>query len=114
VLVAKQKSMGETFQELRELLVAYARQETVDPLNKLKQYLGWGIPGAFLLGLGTYLISLGILRGLQQFDNTASSWASMLPYLGSLAWLFLIVLLCARKISRSINHGDDGTKVREP
>lgn len=108
--MANQKSMGETFQELREVLVSYAKQETVEPLNKLKHYLGWGIPGALVLSLGLYLISLGILRGLQHIEWTSSGFGSLLPYAVSLAFLIVVIGLNARKAQKSMSEGDDGSK----
>ena len=112
--MANQKSMGETFQELREVLVAYAKQETVEPLNKLKHYLGWGIPGALVLALGVYLISLGILRGLQHISWTTSGFGSLLPYGVSVLFLLLVIGLNARKAQKSMNEGDDGSKAARP
>ena len=73
--------------ELKDLVVTYARQETVDPLKTLGRYMGFGVAGALLIGTGWILGLLALLRGLQEltvFNDPAElsggrwSWA---PYL---------------------------------
>lgn len=84
---AEPKGPVEQLRELKDLVVAYARQETVDPLKTLGRYLGFGITGALLIGLGWVFALLALLRGLQriQFFNDlqqgdGGTW-SWLPYL---------------------------------
>ena len=71
----------ETIRELRELVVAYAKQETVEPLKGLRNYAAFGIAGAFLLGVGVVFLAIGGLRALQTETGTTFtgnwSWA---PY----------------------------------
>ncbi len=54
--------------ELKDLVVSYAKQETVDPLKTLGRYLGFGIAGAVLIGTGWVFALLALLRGLQQIE----------------------------------------------
>ncbi len=67
--------------ELRDLIVAYIRQETVTPLKSLGRYILFGLAGALLLGLGVVLLGVGVLRLLQTETGTTFrgdwSWA---PY----------------------------------
>src|SRR5688572_23701293 len=56
------KSPGELIAELRELVVTYAKQETVDPLRRLGRFLAFGVAGAVLLGLGGVFVVVGVLR----------------------------------------------------
>jgi hypothetical protein len=67
--------------ELRDLVVAYVRQETVAPLQSLGRYMLFGVAGALLLGLGVVLLGVGVLRLLQTETGTTFqgdwSWA---PY----------------------------------
>jgi hypothetical protein len=74
-------SPQETIQELKDLVVAYFRQETVEPLKGLARYVGFGLGGALLLGLGVTFLGLGGLRALQTETGTTFtknwSWA---PY----------------------------------
>lgn len=65
------------------MLVNYAKQETVEPLKSLGNYLKWGILGALFMFLGAFFTGLGILRLLQTETGTAfsKSGASGIPYL---------------------------------
>lgn len=67
--------------ELRDLVVTYVKQETVVPLRQLGRYVGFGIAGAFLLGLGSLLLGVGGLRALQTEtgDTFTGDW-SWAPY----------------------------------
>lgn len=67
--------------ELWELVVAYLKQETLEPLKGLGKFLGWGIPGAVLSALGLAVLLLAALRVLQ--TRTGSTFAgnlTELPY----------------------------------
>ncbi|MGV3760445.1 MAG: phage holin family protein [Actinomycetota bacterium] len=71
--------------ELWQLTVDYAKQETVDPLKGLGRFVGFGIGGAFALGIGVTLLLLSGLRALQTETGTA--------FTGNLSWIpYLIVV----------------------
>jgi hypothetical protein len=55
----------QTIRELRELVIAYAKQETLDPLKGLGRYVAYGIAGAALIGIGVMFLAIGALRALQ-------------------------------------------------
>jgi hypothetical protein len=87
----------ETVRELRELVLAYAKQETVEPLKGLGRYAGFGLAGAVMLGMGVVFIAIGALRLLQDETGTTftGNW-SWVPYLivvigaallAALAWM---------------------------
>jgi hypothetical protein len=67
--------------ELRDMIVEYVKQETLIPLRQLGRYVGFGIAGSLLLGLGVVLLAVGGLRALQTETGTTFtgdwSWA---PY----------------------------------
>jgi hypothetical protein len=69
-------------QDVWELLVAYAKQETVEPLRGLGRWVGAGAGGSILIATGVSLILLAGLRALQTETGTTFtgnwSWA---PYL---------------------------------
>ena len=82
------KSIPQVASELWELSIAYAKQETIDPLKGLGRFLGFGVGGAILLGLGSVLLGLSGLRALQ--TETGSSFT------GNLSWIpYGIVALSA-------------------
>ena len=41
--------------ELKDLVVAYAKQETIEPLKGMGRYVGFGLAGALLMGTGVVL-----------------------------------------------------------
>ena len=117
-----EKRPGQILNELRELLVAYAKQETVDPLKKLGRYLGFGLGGAVMLGTGVILLLMGMLRGLQRIDLfndsdgaidtatagfTPTAW-SWVPYAATALAALLIVAVAAGGISDKKKAGGEG------
>jgi len=73
------KNPQDTITELRALVIAYTKQETVDPLTQLGRYVGFGLAGAMLLGFGYVLLAMGLLRGLQYWGQFTGNW-SWVPY----------------------------------
>jgi hypothetical protein len=67
--------------EVRDMVIAYVKQETLVPLRQLGRYIGFGIVGSLLLGFGVVLLGIGGLRALQTETGTTFtgdwSWA---PY----------------------------------
>ena len=74
--------------ELWELVVAYFKQETTEPLKSLGRVVGFGIVGSLLLGIGVVFVAIGALRYLQHdlSDTFDGNW-TFVPY------LIVIVLL---------------------
>jgi hypothetical protein len=79
------KSFSQVVTELWDLTRTYAKQETVDPLKNLGRFLGGGIPGAIVLGIGVVLLMLSMLRLLQTETDTA--------FTGSLSWVPYVIVL---------------------
>ena len=85
----------QTIRELKDLVVAYAKQETIDPIKGLGRFVGFGIGGAVLLGTGCFFLAMAILRALQtQTGDAFADWRSFLPYL-----IVVILLLIVAYIS---------------
>lgn len=78
-------------QEAQQLLVAYAKQETIDPLKSLGRYLAWGVGGAVAIFLGVMFLGLGLLRGLQQLEAFDGGFMTVLPYLITVAALLVVM-----------------------
>lgn len=74
-------SLPQLVLELRDLVVAYVKQETLIPLRQLGRYVLFGILGTLFLGLGALLLGVGALRLLQTEtgDTFTDSW-SWAPY----------------------------------
>ncbi|MEA2828995.1 MAG: hypothetical protein QOG43_3434 [Actinomycetota bacterium] len=65
---------------LVQLVVAYFKQETIEPIKGLGRFVGWGLAGSLAVGLGGVMIVLGLLRLLQTVDAFDGNW-SFIPYL---------------------------------
>ena len=80
--MASAKSIPEIVQDLWDLLVAYARQETIDPLRNIGRYLAFGVGGMIVITLGAFMLGLSALRALQtQTGDVFSGFWSWAPYL---------------------------------
>ncbi|MEM9130791.1 MAG: hypothetical protein AAF962_04200 [Actinomycetota bacterium] len=89
-------------QEIQQMVVGYAKQETVEPLKSLGRYLGFGIAGSLFVFLGAFFFGLGLLRLMQSLEVfSGSSWASSLPYVIAMAALLLILVLIYSAMSRA-------------
>jgi hypothetical protein len=83
--------------QLWDLVRAYAKQETIEPIKGLGRYAAMGIAGSVLLSIGLLELALAGLRALQTetggtFDGSWS-WA---PYLITLAGTALVIALVLR------------------
>jgi hypothetical protein len=84
----------QTIRELKDLVVAYAKQETIDPIKGLGRFVGFGIAGALLLGTGGFFFAMAILRVLQtQTGDTFADWRSFFPYLIVVALLLVVAFV---------------------
>lgn len=97
------KSPAQQIQELRDLIIGYAKQETVDPLKSLGKFIRNGLGGAVLLGVGTICVGIALLRFLQTspwnpINGTGSSrWV---PYFVTVLFLAIVAGGAARAAQR--------------
>ena len=91
-----EKSVPALAAELWDLLRAYVKQETVEPVKGLGRQLAFGLAGSLLLSIGLVLLALGGLRALQTETGTTfeDSW-SWAPYLITLAGTVVVIGLAA-------------------
>jgi hypothetical protein len=76
-----QESLPTLLNELWELVVAYFKQESVDPIKQVGRFVAWGLVGAIFIALGLVLLAIGGLRALQNETGThlRGDW-SWVPY----------------------------------
>ena len=76
-----EKSLPTQIGELWRLVLAYFRQETVEPVRNLGRFVLFGVAGSLVLGLGLVLLLLAALRVLQTETGShlQGHW-SWLPY----------------------------------
>jgi hypothetical protein len=92
----------EEVQEIQQMLVDYAKQETVEPLQTLGRYLGLGLAGSAVMFLGVFFLGLGTVRLAQTFEVfSGGSWASLVPYLLAVAVLLVAILAIYQTMSRA-------------
>jgi len=97
----QEQGPAEMIGDIWQLVRDYAKQETIDPLKSIGNFLKWGLPGAVLLTLGLLFGSLAILRGLQ--DETGESLTGSLtwvPYLVALVFALITAALAALAIKK--------------
>ncbi|HET6811445.1 MAG TPA: hypothetical protein VFH50_10590 [Acidimicrobiales bacterium] len=80
--------------ELWELVVAYLKQETIEPLKGIGKFLALGIPGAVLSALGLAVLLLAVLRVLQtRTGSTFTGNLTALPYVITAATAIAVAAL---------------------
>lgn len=85
--------------ELKDLVVAYAKQETVEPIKGLGRFIAFGVAGSLLLATGLLLLVLALLRVLQAelADVFDGNW-SFAPYLITLVICTVVAGMAGRSI----------------
>jgi cytochrome c-type biogenesis protein CcmH/NrfF len=86
--------------EAINLVKAYAKQETIDPLRSVGSYLAWGVPGALLLAVGWVFLLIAMLRALQTELHAFDHGWSFVPYLAVVAVGGIIVALFVRRVMK--------------
>src|SRR5687767_14911731 len=101
------KSVPAVLAELKDLTVTYARQETVDPIKGLGRFIGFGVGGSLVLGIGLILISLAALRAMQTETGTmfTGNW-SWVPYLITVVLLGGLAALAVNAIRKDSREAE--------
>ncbi len=78
--MANTDALGSEARELADLVVAYAKQETLDPLKRLGKVVAFGIIGSVLVGIGAVFLGLASVRALQTETDVFENNLSWIPY----------------------------------
>lgn len=106
--MARTSSMSDTVRDLWDLLVAYTRQETVEPLRNVGRFLLYGVGGMVVITIGVFLLCMSALRALQtETGDVLTGMWSWVPYL---VVAILVLGLVWFAFSR-IGKGDVGTEM---
>ncbi|MGH9182427.1 MAG: hypothetical protein ACRDZ9_01155 [Acidimicrobiales bacterium] len=95
------KSLPTLAAELWDLLRTYVRQATVDPIKGLGRFVALGTAGSVLLGIGTVVVAIGVLRLLQSETGStfAGNW-SWAPYAITLVACAVVAALALSAATR--------------
>jgi uncharacterized membrane protein YidH (DUF202 family) len=95
------KSLTALVNELWQLVIAYVKQETVEPIKSLGRFVAFGIAGSFMLGIGLLLIVIGGLRALQtETKGHLGGHLTWAPYAIALAFCLLVTALAVMRATR--------------
>ena len=96
-----ENSMTAQISELWELIVAYAKQETVEPIKGLARFVGFGVLGSICLAIGLTLLLLATLRGLQtETGSSMQGHLSWIPYVVTIVVAVAIAALAGVQIQK--------------
>lgn len=86
--------------DIVETVKAYAQQETVGPVKGAGKWIAMGAAGAAVLGIGAFLLVLGVLRLFQTEFSTGAGW-SVLWYAIALAVCLALGGLALMRINKT-------------
>jgi hypothetical protein len=102
---AKGKKTTAAGREFVDLVIAYAKQETLGPLGGLGRFLAAGIGGSIALALGIPLLLLALLRALQtETGSTFEGNLSWLPYLITSVVAIAVGALATWRITKTVGN----------
>ena len=89
--------------ELADMVVTYAKQETVVPLKSLGRTLAYGIAGAVSVAAGTLFLMMALLRVLQTETGSTfhGNW-TFVPYLAVVLAAVAGIALAASRIPKGL------------
>ncbi|MDP9074689.1 MAG: hypothetical protein M3N98_11035 [Actinomycetota bacterium] len=94
-------SIPTLLKELRDLVIRYAKQQTLDPLRQLGRFVALGLAGGIFISIGVVLLAVGTLRAFQtETGDRLQDNLSWLPYVVALLFCVIVALLMIRKISK--------------
>jgi hypothetical protein len=105
------KPFGTLINELVDLVVAYFRQQTVDPIRSLLRYVAFGLAGALLLAVGGGLLALAAVRAIQAETSRhlLGNW-TWAPYVGGLIVTGVGAVWAASRIGKGMASKRTGAK----
>lgn len=89
--------------ELADMVVTYAKQETVVPLKSLGRTLAFGVAGAISIAAGTLFLLMSLLRFLQTETGSSlhGNW-TFVPYLAVVLAAIVGIAIAASRIPKGL------------
>ena len=85
-------------QDLTKLVIAYVKQETVEPIKGLKRFVVWGLAGSLAMSVGCIILCLGVLRLLQDEVHLFKGHLKPFPYVITMALCGLVAFRAVKAI----------------
>ena len=96
------KGLGTHVNELLGLIIAYTKQETVEPIKLLGRYVLWGVLGAIFVAAGGALATLAAVRLVQaETGRHLHGDLTWVPYMGGVLVAGFGAVLAVSRIFRS-------------
>ncbi len=95
-------SLPQLASELRDLVTAYAKQETVEPLRGLLRWVAFGVAGSLLMGIGVVFLTLAGLRAIQ--ENTGDTFT------GDWTWVPYFIVTAALLVGAGVTWAARGSR----
>ena len=84
-----------------QLVVDYAKQETLGPIKGLGRFVAFGLAGSLALAVGSVFLLLAVLRALQsETGSTFTGHLSWIPYLITAVLAVSVLGLAAWRITK--------------
>lgn len=105
------KSLPTLIGELRDLVVAYLKQETIEPAKRLGRYVAVGTAGSVAIAAGLTFLALAGLRALQtETGTTFAGNLTWVPYFVCAGGALLVVAAALAAIARGRSGSRSSSK----
>ncbi len=91
-------SIQRDLQEVRDLLIRYLKEQTLQPLKELGRFVIFGVLGSIFVGFGVVIGLLGLLRMFQDLFPVLDGTLSFIPYLIVVLLALVVALAIVRRI----------------
>jgi Putative Actinobacterial Holin-X, holin superfamily III len=102
--------------DVLQLVVDYAKQETIGPLKGAGRFLAFGVSGSVFLSVGVAVLLVAMLRALQtETGTTFSGNLTWVPYLITAGAAIIVAGLAAWRVTKGAaarSRGDERTRSR--
>jgi len=101
VISGEDRSVRVMVIELRDLVITYVKQETLDPAKRLARYVVWGLAGSVFLAIGSVLLILAAVRAAQTETRPHLTGSlTWVPYVGGVIVAAAVIGLTVTRISK--------------
>jgi len=103
-------SIQRDLEEVRDLLLRYFREQTVQPLKELGRFILYGAIGSIFVAFGVVIGLLGLLRMFQDLFPVLDGSLSFIPYLIVVVLALLVGALIVQRIFAGAPRRSKGSR----